>query len=423
MKVALLAYGSRGDVQPFVALSLALKARGHAPLLAAPENFKEFVQSYGLDYAPLPGDTRAMLEEGGAARNVLKGNSRAFFVEVARRMEPLQERLWEGLAVAVSGADCAVSSPVLEFLGPSVAEAKGVRSVLSFFSPQPASAEFAHLAFPVASFGLPWLDRASHTLADWGWWSIQKEGVNRARRHFGLKPWARSPTPRYLEKGGSALMAFSPDLFPRPKDWAKNLLVTGSWQMPENAAPGGTDSRDAADPGFVAWLEEGPPVYFGFGSMPVPHHDAFVEMASEICEELGMRALIGPGWNDLTMQACDLPDNVAVIEHADHAWLFPQCAAIVHHGGAGTTHAAVRAGVPSVVGSFFADQPFWGRRIEALGLGRHLPFKKLRPEGLKRALLDALGESTQARAAAMGEKLRREDGCAAAVSALETLGA
>jgi sterol 3beta-glucosyltransferase len=210
-------------------------------------------------------------------------------------------------------------------------------------------------------------------------------------------------------------MGFSPHLFPKPSDWADSIHVTGPWTLPEGAGTG----DDSRDPGFVAWLEESPPVYFGFGSMPVPHHEAFIEMASEICEELGLHALIGPGWNDLKMQACDLPDNLALIEQADHAWLFPQCAAVTHHGGSGTTHAAVMAGVPSVVCPFFADQPFWGRQIHSLGLGSVLPFRKISPDRLKRALLDALDEKTQAKASAMGALMRQEKGAARAVQVLE----
>ncbi|MES2200921.1 MAG: glycosyltransferase, partial [candidate division FCPU426 bacterium] len=123
MKISLLAYGSRGDVQPYVALALALKARGHQPLLAAPENFRSFVEGFGLDYAPLAGDTRGMMESGEAGRLILAGRNRAFFLEVSRQMEPMKERFWDSLLAASRGADVVLNSPVTEFIGPSAAEA------------------------------------------------------------------------------------------------------------------------------------------------------------------------------------------------------------------------------------------------------------------------------------------------------------
>jgi sterol 3beta-glucosyltransferase len=153
--------------------------------------------------------------------------------------------------------------------------------------------------------------------------------------------------------------------------------------------------------------------------MPVPDHEAFLEMAAELCEALNLRALIGAGWTDMTMQACDLPDNLAIVEQADHAWLFPQCAAIVHHGGAGTTHAGLSAGVPNVVCSFFADQPFWGKQVKRLGVGSHLPFQNMGYASLKRALLDAMEEAVQRRAADLGGRLRQEQGTLRACEALE----
>ncbi len=311
-----------------------------------------------------------------------------------------------------------LNSPVTEFIGPSAAEAAGARSALSFLAPMLPSSEFASPAFPVSSFGLPFLNTLSHDLASWGWWSIHKQGVNQARQRWGLPPLGASPTTGYLKKGGLALMGFSPSLFPRPADWNPGSVVTGAWELPSGSR--GSESQDAEDPGFLAWLEDGaPPVFFGFGSMPVPDHEGFMEMAASLCEELGLRALIGPGWNDLDMAACDLPDNLAVVEKADHAWLFPQCAAVVHHGGAGTTQAALRAGVASVVCPFFADQPFWAKRVAALGAGTRLPFRKMDYPGLRGALLDALSEKTQARAAALGLAMRQEQGCDRAVDALE----
>jgi sterol 3beta-glucosyltransferase len=132
-----------------------------------------------------------------------------------------------------------------------------------------------------------------------------------------------------------------------------------------------------------------------------------------------MRALIGSGWTDIQMAACDLPDNLAVVEQADHAWLFPQCAAIVHHGGAGTTHAGLSAGVPNVVCSFFADQPLWGGRVSKLGVGTHMRFRDISYARLKACLEGALREEVAAKASQLGAALAAENGVETACEALE----
>lgn len=418
MKITLLAFGSRGDIQPYVALALALKRRGHSPRLAVPENFKAFVEGFGLDCAVLAGDTRALLENSRAVDMIWKGSNYGFFSQMRRSMAPLSQRYTDSALAASQGADLVLSSPVTEFLALSVAEAVGAKCALSFLAPQVPSSKFSSFAFPFSSLKLPVLNRMSHWAMEFGWWRLSRAEINEARRRWGLQPWDHSPSSLFRKQGGLNLLGFSEHVFPRPCDWSVSHVITGAWVLSE--ADRQNQKGDHQDPGFVQWLEDGtPPVYFGFGSMPVPNHEAFLEMASELCEELGLRALIGAGWTDMTMQACDLPDNLAIVEQADHAWLFPQCAAVVHHGGAGTTHAGLTAGVPSVVCSFFADQPFWGRQVQRLGVGSHLRFQNMGYDNLKRALLDAMEEGVQQRAAELGGLLRQEKGTEAACLALE----
>lgn len=418
MKITLLAYGSRGDVQPYVALALTLKSRGHQPVLAAPENFRAFVEGFGLAFAPLAGDTRAILEDEAIKRLIWNGRNRKFFVSVRDRLEASKEQYWDDLLAACQGAEIILSSPVTEFAAQSLAEAVGAECVLSFLAPQAPSSQFASFALPVSTLHIPLLNRLSHVLFESAWWGMSRSLMNQARHRWGLPPLTSSPSREFRRKGGLMLSGFSPLIFQRPTDWPESHVVTGAWQLSESAREGqGGDHRDI---GFVQWLENGPPpVYFGFGSMPVPDHEGFLEMAAEICEGLGMRALIGAGWTDIRIAACDLPDNLAIVEQADHAWLFPQCAAVVHHGGAGTTHAGLSAGVPNLVCSFFADQPFWGKRVKALGVGGHLPFQDLNPRSLKEALLDTLSEESHRRASELGSQLRQERGSELACEALE----
>jgi UDP:flavonoid glycosyltransferase YjiC (YdhE family) len=388
-------------------------------LLAGPENFESFVRGYGLDFHAMPGDTRALMGDSEKAKQMIwKGDDRRFFLTMYEAMRPIRQAYFDSMLESARGADLVLASPVTEFSSQAACEAAGgVPCALSYFAPQAPSAEYAAFILGLRSLGLPFLNRFSHQVMQYGWWAINRAWVNEARRRWGLKPWLGSPTPALRKAGNLTLLAYSPSLFPEKPLWPEIQKVTGAWRLPDEARS--SEEGDQQDEGFVRWLEEGPPpVYFGFGSMPVPEPEAFLELAAELCEELGMRALVSAGWNELKLQACDLPDNAAVVENADHNWLFPQCAAVLHHGGAGTTHAALAAGVPSIICSFFADQPFWGRQLKRSGAGLHLPFKKLDEESLRRALEGALQEGVAQRAAELGFQVKAEQGAERAADLL-----
>src|SRR5690606_8488822 len=152
-----------------------------------------------------------------------------------------------------------------------------------------------------------------------------------------------------------------------------------------------------------------PPVYVGFGSMASTDPERMTEIVLSAIKRSGQRAIFLTGWGGLSQS--DLPDDVFKIESAPHDWLFPRMAAIVHHGGAGTTAASLRSGKPTIVLPFFGDQPFWGQRVEKLGVGRQIERKKLTAETLAQAIAMATGDITlRERAAALGERIRAEDG-------------
>jgi sterol 3beta-glucosyltransferase len=178
---------------------------------------------------------------------------------------------------------------------------------------------------------------------------------------------------------------------------------------------------DHKDAGFTQWLEGGTaPVFFGFGSMAILSGEELLDLVGVVCEDLEIRGVIGAGWTDLHGPDCDLPEGVAIADACDYAWLFPQCAAVMHHGGSGTTHTASRAGAPQIVCSLFADQPFWAKRVARTGAGIHLPFQRLSEDSLKEAVLTALSEQKAEAAAALGAAMQAEDGLAAACQALES---
>jgi sterol 3beta-glucosyltransferase len=197
---------------------------------------------------------------------------------------------------------------------------------------------------------------------------------------------------------------------PAPADWDNSSVVTGYWFLD-------TPSDWQPPQDLVAFLEHGPaPVYVGFGSMAF--HDAARHMAHvlQALRKLGQRAVVASGWGGLKVE--EVPASVFVVDSVPHDWLFPQVTAVVHHGGAGTTGAGLRAGKPTVICPFVGDQLFWGRRVAALGVGpRPLPQRRLTGERLAEAIHTAMNdEGMRQRAAALGAVIRSEDGVGQAVT-------
>lgn len=416
MRITILCYGTRGDVQPFVALALGLQAAGHDVVLAAPTNFAEFVRGFGLTYAPLHGDSEQLLRSPEGQAWLAAGNFRALLRRMTFLMEEYRPGLCADIATACAGTDLIVATVVTMPYGFSVAEKLGVPLVLAYTFPIfPPNSDFPHIFFRSRPFPLPILNRLTHTLVNRAYWHGARHGMNVWRRELGLAPFSKSPLILAAKRKIPTLQAYSSRIVPRPTDWDPCHTVTGPFILPSGIRP--TPTVAEAPDGLAAWLAAGPPpIYFGFGSMPVVDPMALLDMATTLTQQLGIRAVVGAGWTGLEVGGSG---DVHVVADVDHEWLFPRCATIVHHGGAGTTAAAVRAGVPSVVCSVFADQPFWGERLVDLEVGFHFPFKDLTRSRLARALQSVSGTGMRARASALGVLTRKEEGVASAVKAID----
>jgi sterol 3beta-glucosyltransferase len=209
------------------------------------------------------------------------------------------------------------------------------------------------------------------------------------------------------------LSAYSPSLIPHPPDWPENIHITGYFFL---------DSQAEWQPSteLKAFLEAGdPPVYIGFGSMAGRNPEQLARLVSEALVKSGQRGLLLTGWGGLRPEL--VPDNVFVVDAVPHSWLFPRMAAVVHHGGAGTTAEALRAGVPAVIVPFAFDQPFWGARVKALGLGPDpIPLKKLTADALADAIRIAVTDSDmRQRADSCGKAIRTEDGTGNAAKVIQ----
>jgi sterol 3beta-glucosyltransferase len=413
MRIAIHTLGTRGDVQPYVALALGLKAAGHEVSLAAPAQFDSFVRGHGVEFAALPGEFLELLEtpEAKAAMGSSKGFGGGF--KLMKQIRPLMLRLfdqeWE--AAQDFRPDVLVYHPKA-LVAPDIADALGCQTVLA--SPLPGftpTAAFPTPLLPFASLGP--LNRLSHSLMIGAGRSIFGRTLSRWRVETLRLP---SRSRRHAWRGVPTLYAYSPAVVPVPRDYGPDVLVTGYWFLDESA-------DWSPPPELASFLAAGPPpVYVGFGSMPALDPAELATTIVEVLARSGQRGVIATGWGGLA--AADVPESVHVIEGAPHDRLFPLVSAVVHHSGAGTTAAGLRAGKPSVICPFFGDQPFWGRRVAELGAG---PQPIARADLTVERLAAAIGEAVEnpvlrTQAEALGQAIRAEDGVGAAVQFIEAFG-
>jgi sterol 3beta-glucosyltransferase len=421
MRALLLTVGSRGDVQPFVALASRLRAAGHEAVLAAPALYGGLAAACDVPFAPLDLD----LDELGAA---LAGrHGLRHLVTFCRRMGRGAAGLLPGVTAAGQlETDLVVHHPVLP-IGQHLAEFLGVPAVVA--QPQPAlvpTREFASAAWPGRVPGV--LNRPSYRAARRlsGAWA--RPDLERWRRDVLMLPRRTGRHDPLRAPDGTpvpVLHAFSAHVVPPPADWPPSAHVTGYWVLP--AAPAWAPPRQRPEPApprrLAEFLEAGEPaVYFGFGSMPGPDPERLAAGLTAAVPA-GVRAVVASPSPALRRL---LPaGRFLVIREAPHDWLFPRVRAVVHHGGAGTTGAAVAAGRPQVIWPFGVDQHFWARRMTSLGVAPPArPVRALTGRTLAAALDQALGDPRLAAASAdLGRRVRAEDGCGAAIAHLEYLAA
>ncbi|MFN4251628.1 glycosyltransferase [Deinococcus sp.] len=414
MKITLLALGSRGDVQPYVALGLGLRRAGHAVRLASHEAFRALVTGAGLEFAPMRGDVQEVVNSP-EMRAALAGGNMLAINRVSARATQQGALLWaeDGL-VAARDADLLVAGIGGMNVAQALSEKLRVPLVEAHVVPFHPTRAFPGAIFPPATARLGgWANRLSHVLTRQVMWQMFRSADTRARREvLGLSPapWSGPRPLRPLP----TLHGISPAVLPRPADWDAAQHLTGYWFLPQEAW--------TPPPALEAFLNSGPPsVSIGFGSMTTPDPQATTRAVVAALERSGQRAVLLSGWGGLSVT--DVPDTVFVTDSVPHDWLFPRVAATVHHGGAGTTAAGLAAGVPNVIVPFFGDQPFWGDRVQRLGVGpAPVPRRALNERTLADALTRAVTDAgMRDRAAALGTRIRAEDGVARAAEVISGL--
>lgn len=412
--ITILTIGSRGDIQPFCALALGLMAKGYSVTLAASVNFADFAQKMGIPFFPIAGDFRQILSTPDGLA-LLQGNTNVTLIDDELRW---QQRLdaWN----ACQGSDLLIFAPLAAW-GYHLAEALNIPAILVTPIPVTATRSYPFLKFADSSPEklASYFNVFTFRLVEFLSWQKSRRLMNRFRqdvlklppisrlgaRYRRTKPPYLSPLP--------VLNCYSAAVLPPPPDWPSQVHQ-GSYLFLSDSTP------YQPSPSLEAFLKVGPkPFYIGFGSMMACNPEMIVDAIITALRKTGQRAIFCTGWGGFTTS--EIPDFLYVTQEVPHDWLLPQVTAAIHHGGSGTTAATLRAGTPSIVVPFFADQPAWGKRLEQLGVGTApLPFAELTAETLATRIQAILATpSMRKKAHDLSQQIQQEDGLTMAIEVIE----
>ncbi|HLG74019.1 MAG TPA: glycosyltransferase [Chloroflexota bacterium] len=415
MNITILALGSQGDVQPYVSLGQGLLRAGHQVRVATHAAFEPMVRSRGLGFALVRTNPRDLLGTRAGHRWLHgRANALSFARGFARVAGPAMREIMSDCFAACADADLiAVSLPGV-LIGLHLAEKTGAQLVRAFCCPAATHVTVEGAVRATAGFGGQF-SLASDLVLRQALWLFMRKATNEAREAvLGLPPVSlKNPFRRMDLDRVPLLYAFSSAVFFPDPHWGDWVHVAGYWFLDS-----GPDWRPPAE--LERFIEAGdPPVYVGFGSMNTPDPRQTTALIVDALSQANVRGVLQTGWGGL--HGADLPSRFLAIEGVPHEWLFPRMAAVVHHGGAGTLGYALRAGVPSVIVPFTLDQPFWGRRVQSLGVGpAPVPRRDLTVDRLASAVHQAVTDpGMRSRAKALGRQICEEDGVASAIDWLE----
>lgn len=418
MKITINTFGTRGDIQPYVALGKGLRGSGHTVRILSHKIFESFVTEHGLDFYPLDLDPHQVLLNQVIAE--LGNNMVRIMQWMEKNFKSVLRDLFLTTLNANQDADLILNSG-LSFAGWHVAEKLNKPAIAMYLWPAIPS----RFIPSTMGFQLPkWMpfkgafNYGSTKLSNQTFFNLLRSSVNECRKDIlNLSPLGAGYYWRLDSPKNSIpfIYGYSPIVLPKPSDWGENQQVSGYWFL--DAATEYQPDNTLSD-----FLKSGPPpIYFGFGSMVEHKQEEVIRTVVTALKRTGQRGILLSGWSKFG--STDLPNSILGIETAPHDWLFPQMAAVVHHGGAGTTAAGLRAGVPSIIVPSFGDQFFWGERVYELGVGtKPIPRKKLAADKLAEAIKQSIENVVMRKNAEdMGQLIRAEDGIEAAVQMIERI--
>ncbi|WWC86113.1 uncharacterized protein L201_000984 [Kwoniella dendrophila CBS 6074] len=428
MRITCLTIGSRGDVQPYIALCKGLQAEGHTTRIASHGEYKDWVEGHGIEFASVGGDPAELMQmcvdNGMFTVSFLKEGLQKF----RGWLDELLTSSWE----ACQGSDLLIESPSA-MGGVHIAEALRIPYFRAFTMPWTRTRAYPHaFAVPEHKRGGSY-NYMTYTMFDQVFWRAISGQVNRWRKK--VLDIDSTTFERLEQHKIPFLYNFSNSIVPPPLDWTEWIHVTGYWFL-ENADESAANEKKWTPPeGLVEFIENAHKngkkvVYIGFGSIVVSDPEEMTRCVVEAVQDSGVCAILSKGWSDRGSKSkgedkgdsegadgVKYPPEIFSIDSIDHSWLFPRIDAACHHGGAGTSGASFRAGIPTIIKPFFGDQSFWAERAESLNVGSAI--RKLTSESLAEALIKATTDEKQiAKAKIVGEMIRKENGVAKAIEAI-----
>jgi sterol 3beta-glucosyltransferase len=414
MKIAITTVGTRGDLQPYIALGLGLQDAGHEVLLISAKNEEAFVRNFGLDFFALNVDIQQLMD-GEEVQAMSKGNSPFKFIvshlkgskKLKQLMVATQSEIWKGC----ENADLIIFHPGMP-LGFFAAKEKGKISVMANPFPVISTKDYPSILFYTSPRLGKIFNKLTHFIFEKVFWSLTKSAIVEFWNNVvqTKMDFTVSPIRQQINSGMPVLNGYSELLFHQPNDWSENIHTTGSWFIEKE--PNFTPSTD-----LVHFIDNGePPIYIGFGSMKdINTFGKTLEIIIKALEITKQRAVVGLGWSNANYKGI-LPFNIHLVESVPHTWLFPKMKMLIHHGGAGTTATGLTAGKPTIIIPHNADQPAWGKRVFELGVGsKPIPKAKLTADNLAAAISFSLQPQIIANAKQLGQKLSKENGVKMAV--------
>lgn len=416
-RIGLVTKGSRGDIQPFIALALGLKRHGYLPTIVTFKNFQKQIQDYGIDFISLDLDMKEEVYDADVMDVTRKGNLLTFALLLRKHSDkylhktiPVIERATEDFNFIVA------SGLAFPNILPLAVKRKIGYAILNFSMPYSITKEF-----PVVGFGfqnIAWINKLSYSIFSYAACLVfLLREVNQSARALQLPDWSLSELRReFLLHNRLIIHPMSQQLLPQPKDWPSNSVVTGFLTIPSELR---TEIKSEQIPGqLLSWLECGDkPIYIGFGSIPVPNTEVMRAIIEKLLNETQHRILYCQGW---TKPFLDFQhERLFQLESVNHEWLMPKCKLAIIHGGIGTVGAVLQGQIPMIIASILADQPNNGDLIEKKRLGIHIPFRKLSFPKVLAAIDRLSSEEYLYNAKQIGAKMKLENGVEESIRYME----
>lgn len=410
-KITFLAVGSRGDLNPACALGGKLLSLGYKVCIATHDNFKSYVESKNLEFAPIAGNFKELLSSE-AGLQFLEGKKQKFRIV---NDELYYQQLKDAYAAAIN-SDALIIFP-LSLFGYHIAEKLNIPYIFSSFVPLTSTREFPFLRFDLQNryWFLSFLNRFSYDVAGFISWQTNRTLINKFRKEvLGLNPvgffgveFRRNAPKNFKWENIPILYQYSSRVIPTPQDWSqKNIYVTGNWFLAEE-----DDFSPSTE--LLKFLNEGSkPIYIGFGSMTLRNPRHIFELIVNAIKETKQRAIIAASWSGMGEFVSDNKNIYVANEYIPYSWLFEKMRILIHHGGSGTTALALKSGVPQIVIPFTTDQPVWARKMVNLGVASEfISIHDLNQDNLKEAIFSTLNnDDLKPNAESIGASIREEKG-------------